>query len=103
MKKPLGIFVLLVALCAATTLVNHRFVSAANLGNMANVIGLYGIFSIGVGLVIITGGIDLSIGSMLALVGMLLVLALTEWHWPWLLALLMTFLVSALLGWGHGL
>ena len=103
MKKPLGILVLLVVLCVATTLVNHRFVSAANLGNMANVIGLYGIFSIGVGLVIITGGIDLSVGSMLALVGMLLVLALTEWHWPWPIALLMALLVSALLGLGHGL
>jgi ribose transport system permease protein len=103
MKKVLGIFVLLVVLCVATALVNHRFVSAANLGNMANVIGLYGIFSIGVGLVIITGGIDLSIGSMLALVGMLLVLALTEWHWAWPIALLMALLVSALLGLGHGL
>ncbi len=103
MKKALGIFVVLMVLCAVTTLVNHRFVSAANLGNMANVIGLYGIFSIGVGLVIITGGIDLSIGSMLALVGMLLVLALTEWHWPWPMGLLMVLLVSALLGLGHGL
>ncbi len=33
----------------------------------------FGIFSIGVGLVIITGGIDLSVGSMIALNGMLLV------------------------------
>ena len=32
---------------------------------------------------IINGGIDLSVGSMFALCGVLLVMAITEWHWPW--------------------
>ncbi|MGH7952703.1 MAG: ABC transporter permease, partial [Limisphaerales bacterium] len=82
MKKELGIFILLVVLCAVTTFENHRFLSEANLINMADVIGLFGIFSIGAGIVIITAGIDLSVGSMIALIGMLLVMALTEWHWP---------------------
>jgi hypothetical protein len=31
--------------------------------------------------VIITGGIDLSVGSMFALLGVLLSMMLTEWHW----------------------
>ena len=83
MKKEIGIFALLVGLCAVTGFENPRFFSHENLINTANLIGLFGIFSIGVGLVIITGGIDLSIGSMIALNGMLLVLALTEWHWAW--------------------
>jgi ribose transport system permease protein len=65
-------------------------------------IGLYGIFSIGVGMVIITGGIDLSIGSMIALNGMLLVLALTEWHWAWPLATAFALTVPMLLGLAHG-
>jgi ribose transport system permease protein len=82
MKKELGIFTLLVVLCAVTGFENPRFFSQANLVNTANLIGLYGIFSIGIGMVIITGGIDLSVGSMIALNGMLLVLALTEWTWP---------------------
>ena len=77
MKKEIGIFALLVVMCAVTGFENHAFFSEANLSNTANLIGLYGIFSIGVGMVIITGGIDLSIGSMIALNGMLLVLALT--------------------------
>ena len=103
MKKEIGIFALLVVLCAVTGFENHAFFSQANLVNTANLIGLYGIFSIGVGLVIITGGIDLSIGSMIALNGMLLVLALTEWHWPWPLAVLFALGVPMLLGFGHGL
>ncbi|HVV00741.1 MAG TPA: ABC transporter permease, partial [Verrucomicrobiae bacterium] len=102
MKKLAGIFVLLVVLCVVTALLNPRFLSHGNLLHMANLIGLYGIFSLGVGLVIISGGIDLSVGSMLALAGMLLVLALTEWHWPWPLALLMTVGVGGALGLAHG-
>jgi ribose transport system permease protein len=103
MKKEFGIFALLVALCAITGFENPRFFSHANLVNTANLIGLFGIFSIGVGLVIITGGIDLSLGSMIALGGMLLVLALTEWHWAWPLATLFVLAVCMLLGLGHGL
>jgi ribose transport system permease protein len=102
MKKEIGIFALLVVMCAVTGFENHAFFSEANLSNTANLIGLYGIFSIGVGMVIITGGIDLSIGSMIALNGMLLVLALTEWHWPWPLAALFALAVPMLLGLAHG-
>jgi ribose transport system permease protein len=103
MKKEIGIFVLLVVLCAVTGFENPRFFSQANLANTANLIGLRGIFSIGVGIVIITGGIDLSIGSMIALCGMLLVMALTEWHWAWPLATVFTLGVAALLGLAHAL
>jgi ribose transport system permease protein len=102
MKKELGIFVLLLVLCGVTSFENHRFLSAANLINTSNVVGLFGVFSIGLGLVIITGGIDLSVGSMIALSGMLLVMALTEWHWPWPLALLFVLAVPMLLGWLNG-
>src|SRR5438105_9037969 len=102
MKKELGISVLLLVLCAVTAGLNPKFVSPVNLGNMANVIGLFGIFSIGLGLVIITGGIDLSVGSMFALTGILLAMALREWQWPWPFAALMAIAIPMLLGWGHG-
>jgi ribose transport system permease protein len=101
-KKIVGIFVLLVVICGVTAILNPRFLSHANLVNTANTIGLYGIFSIGLGLVIITGGIDLSVGSMIALNGMLLVLALIDWHWTWPPALLLALGVPMLLGWAHG-
>ena len=39
---------------------------------MANLIGLFGVFALGEGLVIITGGIDLSLGAMFALLGVCL-------------------------------
>ena len=102
-KKEFGIFVLLVFLCAVTGLKNHAFFSEANLSNTANLIGLFGIFSIGAGMIIITGGIDLSVGSMIALNGMLLVMALTDWHWPWPLGVAFALAVPMCLGYAHGL
>jgi ribose transport system permease protein len=39
---------------------------------------------------------------MIALSGMLLVMALTEWHWPWPLAVLFVLAVPVALGWVHG-
>jgi ribose transport system permease protein len=102
LKKELGISVLLVALCVVTAIFNPRFISFANLSNTANLVGLYGIFSIGLGFVIITGGIDLSVGSMFALSGVLLAMALREWHWPWPLGAACALAVPMALGWGHG-
>src|SRR5438067_13785909 len=103
MKKELGTFFLLVILCIVVSILNPRFLAPANLQNMARLIGAYGIFSIGLGLVIITGGIDLSVGSVFALLGVLLSLMLTSWGWPSALAVLAVIGVTTLLGAFHGL
>jgi ribose transport system permease protein len=64
-KKELGLAVLLIVIGAITAVVNPLFLSRVNIVNMANLTGLFGVFSIGQGLIIITGGIDLSVGSVL--------------------------------------
>src|SRR5437763_14298673 len=79
MKQELGIFVLLIVLCIIGSPLHQNFLLAINLQNLARQIGAFGIFSIGLGLVIITGGIELSVGSMMALLGVLLSIMLTEW------------------------
>jgi ribose transport system permease protein len=101
-KKEVGIFVLLVLLCGAVAVMNPRFLSATNLSNMALLIGMYGIFSLGLGLVIITGGIDLSVGSMFALQGVLLAMMLSEAKLPWPVAVFLILLLGVLLGLLHG-
>lgn len=103
MKKELGTFLLLVLLCVVVAALNPRFLAPANLQNMARLIGAYGIFSIGLGMVIITGGIDLSVGSVFALLGVLLSMMLTEWGWPSVLAVLATVGIGTALGALHGL
>src|SRR5829696_1780221 len=70
---------------------------------MARLIGAYGIFSIGLGVVIITGGIDLSVGSMFALLGVLFSMMLTEWGWPAALAVIAVIGIAMSLGLMHGL
>lgn len=104
LSKEMGITLLLIVLSALTTWYSHGiFLSQENLHNQANLIGMYGIFSIGAGIVIITSGIDLTVGSMIALLGVLLAMMLTEWHWPWPIAVLTILAGGGLLGLIHGL
>ena len=103
MKKELGIFVLLIILCVIVSVINPNFLAAINLQNLARQIGAFGIFSIGLGLVIITGGIELSVGSMMALLGVLLSMMLTEWGFPVFLAIIACIGLSMVLSLGHGL
>jgi ribose transport system permease protein len=102
MKKELGIFLLLVALCVLVAVLNPRFLSPANLQNMARLIGAYGIFSIGLGIVIITGGIDLAVGSMLALLGVVLSMLLMDAGAPSIVAVGAVLAIAIALGAFHG-
>lgn len=85
MKKEAIIGAILLLVCIITWSYNHRFLSVINLQQEATLIGMFGIFSIGMGLIIITKGIDLSVGSLFALQGVLLSKWLTVdgWHWYW--------------------
>jgi ribose transport system permease protein len=102
-RKEIGILLLLVALCAIVATASPQFLSAANLQNVGRLVGTYGIFSIGVGIVIITGGIDLSVGSICALLGVLLSMMLVEWGWPPAVALAAVVALGGGLGAAHGL
>ena len=102
MKKILGILGLLVAIFVVTWIVEPKFVSAYNLQNIIRWTSLFGIISIGVAFVIITGGIDLSIGSLIGLVGCLLPMLLAAGYAP-ALALLAVVVLSLAIGLMHGL
>ena len=103
MKKELGIGILLLVLCGVVAAINPRFLYIVNLQNTSKLIAMYGIFSIGMGIIIITGGIDLSVGSAFALQGVLLSMMLREWGWPWLLAAGTSVILMMLLGLFHAL
>lgn len=103
MKKELGIFVLLIVLCIIVSVINPNFLLAINLQNLARQIGAFGIFSIGLGLVIMTGGIELSVGSLMALLGVLLSMMSTEWGFGVAVAVLLCLGIAMVLTLGHGL
>src|ERR1700753_471284 len=73
MKKDLGLLLLILIVGAIVAVINPRFISPINISNTANLIGLFGLFSIGEGFVIITGGIELSVGSVFALLGVVFI------------------------------
>ncbi|MCA8955271.1 MAG: ABC transporter permease [Planctomycetes bacterium] len=103
MKKILGITLLLVVVCLATGAANPVFFSSINLENLTRRSALFAILSIGAAFVIITGGIDLSIGSVVCLTGCLLPWLLVEHRWPVALALPAVLALAGLLGLVHGL
>lgn len=102
-KKDIGLLILILVVGTVVAFINPLFISPINLGNTANLVGLFGIFAIGQAFVIITGGIELSVGSIIALLGVLFVDLMVNFAVPWPLALLLMLLLGMLIGLAHGL
>jgi ribose transport system permease protein len=66
-------------------------------------VGLNGILGLAAGLLIIAGGIDLSMGSLVALASAALCILLVDQHWHPVAAIAATLLLGALVGLVHGL
>jgi ribose transport system permease protein len=102
-KKDLGLLILILVVGTVVALINPRFLSPINIANTANLVGLFGMFAIGQGLVIITGGIELSVGSIIALLGVIFVDQIANHSMPWPLAALVVLALGLTLGLIHGL
>jgi ribose transport system permease protein len=72
-RKDLGLLVLILVVGVVVAFINPRFLSPINLANTANLIGLFGLFAVAQAFVIISGGIELSVGSIIALLGVVFV------------------------------
>jgi ribose transport system permease protein len=108
-RKVLGLTGLLVGLIFIACLWEYldkgtvNFLSDQNARSVLPLIGLFGILSLGQAFVIITGGIDLSVGSVVALIATLAAFLLDKgegWS-PWLVMPLVLGL-SAVIGLWHG-
>src|SRR5207249_945840 len=103
LKKDAGLFVLIMVVGTVVSVINPRFLSPINIANTANLVGLFGVFSIAEGLMIITGGIDLSAGSVIALLGVIFVDLIANRGVPWPLVVLIVVCIGLLLGLINGL
>lgn len=65
--KTYGIFLILILMCLVLSLLSPAFLSVGNLMNIVRQIAVIGLIAFGVTMCIITTGIDLSSGSVLAL------------------------------------
>ncbi|WP_306258181.1 ABC transporter permease [Pararhizobium sp. IMCC21322] len=101
-KKDIGLGVLVITVGVLVALVNPRFLSPINLANTANLIGLFGLFSIAGAFVIVTAGIDLSVGSVIALMGVIFIDLTASGNVAWPLALVVVILLSICIGFLHG-
>ena len=67
----LGLAIALAALMVALALARPNFLTVGNLINLVRQISINGILAVGVTYVLLTGGVDLSLGSVVALTGVI--------------------------------
>ena len=88
-----ALFILIVVMVAA----EPTFGTANNIANVVRNFAPFGIMALGMTMVIITGGIDLSVGSVMGLVAIVAGLFLT-WEYPWYVAFFMGMLTGLACG-----
>ena len=101
-RKDLSLLILIIVVGTVVAIINPRFLSPINLSNTANLIGLFGIFAVAQAFVIISGGIELSVGSIIALLGVLFVDLVAAGTLSPGLAFLVVLALGCLIGLLHG-
>ncbi|WHT21603.1 ABC transporter permease [Crossiella sp. CA-258035] len=96
-----GALIVLAVLLAVGGATFDTFLTAYNLGNLAVQASFLAVIALGMTMVIITGGIDLSVGSVYALSGVLAAYGAREWGLAG--ALLLPLAVSGAIGLAQGL
>lgn len=84
----LVMFLVWAALMLLFALLSENFLAPRMLGSLANRIPPLTVIAVGMTFVLIIGGIDLSVGSLLGFAGAVLGVALVGWQWPFPLAAL---------------
>jgi ribose transport system permease protein len=83
-----GILFVLIALCVILSIIAPRFLTLKNVTNVVRQFSVIAIMSVGMTYVIITAGIDLSVGSIIALSGCMTAWFLVEGYPIWLSVLI---------------
>ena len=97
----LSLLVIVLVIILSGPAARESFLKPANLQNLSRQIALLSVFAIGETFVIIAGGIDLSVGSLIAFSGVLTGLLTVNMGLPLAVALPVVLVVSALVGGVH--
>jgi len=97
-----GLFLAFLVMVAVLSLISDRFLTTSNILNVLRQISVNAIIAFGMTVVIIGAGIDLSVGSLLALVGVSAAMLATGTGLPVFLVLLIALAIGALLGLFNG-
>lgn len=99
--KKFGTIIVLLALMMIISIMNPKFLTMYNILNIFRQVSINGLIAFGMTFVILTGGIDLSVGAILGLAGMLLGLMIAAGT-PDIIAIPVVLIMGALLGWFNG-
>jgi ribose transport system permease protein len=97
-----GLVIIFVILCTVLTALSDQFLTLSNARNILRQSSINGIISVGMTMVILTAGIDLSVGSVLALTGVV-VADLVQKGWATPVALTAALALGGLVGVVSGL
>ena len=97
-----GVFLILVVEFIIFAIASDSFLTPNNILSVGRQMSFTGIAAIGMTLVMLTGGIDISVGSMLAMSGVLCAKLSADMGVPLVFAILVTVLVGALFGFVNG-
>jgi len=101
-NKNLGILLLFAVVFLLTASLSDNFLDPYNLRNLIQRASLFGLIGLGVSFVIITGGIDLSLGSVIGLVASLMPLLMVDYNLSASVTLMIVFLLVLTIGLVHG-
>ena len=96
-----GVFVALLTMCVIMSFASPYFLKTVNIFNILRNMSTIGIMAIGMTMIIVTGGIDLSVGSQMAVSGMIMARMLLL-GLPTLPALIIGFGMGLLIGFFNG-
>ena len=100
--QQMGMAVVLIVMCVLLSVFAPNFFTPSNAVNIARQVSINAILAVGLTFVILTGGIDLSVGSALAVTGVMSVWLATR-NVPAGLAVLGAVAVGAFIGWVNGI
>ena len=98
-----GILIALIALCIVLTFTSKSFLTAANLLNVSQQISTNFLIAIGMTFIILLGGIDLSVGSVIAVTGLMMGIMMKSWDRPVAASLFLGLLFASVIGLVTGL
>lgn len=96
------IYVFLICMMIFFSFASSNFLTVRNLMNVIKQVSIYGIASVGMTYVILLGGIDLSIGSIISLVNIVAAYFMVNLGWNPVAAVILSLLISTAIGFMNG-
>ena len=100
--KTMGMLWALIIICVIAAIISPQFLKASNIVNVIRLVSINGIIAMGMTFVVLTGGVDLSVGAIVGVVAVAVAM-LFQRNVPIVLAVAVGLVIGAVLGAINGL